>query len=201
MASDQPALAEAKASLRRGVRAARAARPPERRRAADAGLAAKAVALLPQSAARIACYVSLADEPGTASLIVGMLGSGHRVWVPRIEGADLGWVEIGPGTDYRPGPMGIAEPTGESDGDLAGMAVILMPATAVDSQGNRLGQGGGFYDRALATVPASGEGGPLRVALVFDEDVVEVVPADARDQRVDAFVTPTRAVRIPARIA
>ncbi|MDP1879053.1 MAG: 5-formyltetrahydrofolate cyclo-ligase, partial [Actinomycetota bacterium] len=151
MASDQPGLADAKASLRRRVRAARAARPPGQRRVAESGLAARAVDLLPQSAARIACYVSLAAEPGTALLIAGMLASGHRVWVPRIEGASLAWVETGPGTDYRTGPMGIAEPAGEADGDLAGMAVILMPATAVDGQGNRLGQGGGFYDRALAT--------------------------------------------------
>lgn len=196
MASDQPGLAEAKASLRRQVRAVRAARPHEQRRAAESGLAARVVDLLPQSPARIACYVSLAAEPGTAPLIAGMQAHGHRVWAPRIEGTSLAWVELGPGTDYRTGPMGIAEPAGEADGDLAAMNVILMPATAVDGRGNRLGQGGGFYDRALATVPASDAGGPLRVAVVFDEDVVEAVPAGAQDQRVDAIATPTRTIRV-----
>ena len=196
MASDQPGLAEAKASLRRHVRAVRAARPPEKRVEAEAALAARALDLLPAAAGRIACYLSLAAEPGTATLIAGLRSRGHRVWVPRIEGAALAWVELGTGTEYRTGPLGISEPAGEADGDLAAMSVILMPATAVDGRGNRLGQGGGFYDRALAHVPPSSDGGPLRVALVFDEDVVEAVPADTRDQRVDAIVTPTRTLRV-----
>jgi 5-formyltetrahydrofolate cyclo-ligase len=88
----------------------------------------------------------------------------------------------------RLGPAGIRE-----------AGVVLAPALAVDTLGNRLGQGGGSYDRALTWLDASV---PV-LALVHDGEVldaaVESVPAQDHDRPVDAAVTPRRCLRLPRR--
>jgi 5-formyltetrahydrofolate cyclo-ligase len=62
--------------------------------------------------------------------------------------------------------------------------VVLVPALAVDARGNRLGRGGGSYDRALARV-----GGQVpTIALLYDAELLAHVPAEPHDQRVRAAV-------------
>ena len=60
-----------------------------------------------------------------------------------------------------------------------------MPALAVDGEGNRLGRGGGSYDRALRR--ATG----LTIAVLYDGERVDTVPAEPHDVRVHAVVTPS----------
>jgi 5-formyltetrahydrofolate cyclo-ligase len=64
--------------------------------------------------------------------------------------------------------------------------VVLVPALAVDAAGRRLGRGGGSYDRALARV------GPLvpLIALIYDDELVEQVPAEGHDVAVRATARP-----------
>jgi 5-formyltetrahydrofolate cyclo-ligase len=64
--------------------------------------------------------------------------------------------------------------------------MVVVPAVAVDARGNRLGRGGGSYDRALTRVPAQ----TLVVALLHDGEVVEELPDEPHDRRVDAVITP-----------
>ena len=63
---------------------------------------------------------------------------------------------------------------------------MLVPALAVDAAGRRLGRGGGSYDRALARV------GPLvpLIALIYDDELVEHVPAEGHDVPVRATARP-----------
>ena len=62
---------------------------------------------------------------------------------------------------------------------------VLVPAAAVDRDGNRLGWGKGYYDRFLQSV----DGSPLVVAVVFDSDIVSSVPIEPHDVPVNAIVT------------
>jgi 5-formyltetrahydrofolate cyclo-ligase len=87
-----------------------------------------------------------------------------------------------------PGPRGLLEP-GEPPRGVDAVAradAVLVPALAVDGAGRRLGRGGGSYDRALARV------GPLvpLIALVYDDELVEHVPAESHDIPVRATVSP-----------
>ena len=82
----------------------------------------------------------------------------------------------------REGRYGIPEPTG-ANVPLESLDLILVPALAVDAHGRRLGQGGGFYDRTLASTHA------LKVALLFSEQVVPELPAEMHDICVHAAVT------------
>lgn len=74
--------------------------------------------------------------------------------------------------------------------------VALIPALAVDPIGNRLGQGGGYYDTLLAIKPAHA----CVVAVVFDDDVLPpgVLPTEPHDAPVTAILTPTRWLDITA---
>jgi 5-formyltetrahydrofolate cyclo-ligase len=64
--------------------------------------------------------------------------------------------------------------------------LVLVPALAVDRAGVRLGRGGGSYDRALARVAAK----TLVVALLYDGEVHDALPAEAHDRVVSAVLSP-----------
>ena len=87
-----------------------------------------------------------------------------------------------------------AQPGGEARGaeSLKEADLIVIPALAASADGTRLGQGGGWYDRALMY---RSPGVPV-VAAIFDDEVLEagVIPAEPHDVPVDAIVTPTRTI-------
>ncbi|GAB2698818.1 5-formyltetrahydrofolate cyclo-ligase [Thalassiella azotivora] len=190
-----------KADLRARVRAARTARDADRRAADAEGLRAVALAHgLVRDRPVVAAYLSGPSEPGTGPLLDGLAATGTRVLLPVVSVGpprDLDWA-VDDGTT-RPGPLaGLREPAGPRLGPqaLATADVVLVPALAVDTLGGRLGQGGGFYDRALVRVRP----GALVVAVVHDEELhdaaVDPVPVLAHDRRVDAVLTPTRCVAV-----
>lgn len=87
-----------------------------------------------------------------------------------------------------------AQPVGEARGaeSLKEADLIVIPALAASADGTRLGQGGGWYDRALMH---RSPGVPV-VAAIFDDEVVEagLIPAEPHDVPVDAIVTPTQTI-------
>ena len=76
---------------------------------------------------------------------------------------------------------------------MARADAVLVPALAVDAAGRRLGRGGGSYDRALARV------GPLvpLIALIYDDELVEQVPAEGHDVPVRATASPRAGLTAP----
>ena len=92
-----------------------------------------------------------------------------------------------------------AQPDGEARGaeSLKEADLIVIPALAASADGTRLGQGGGWYDRALMH---RSPGVPV-VAAIFDDEVLEagVIPAEPHDVPIDAIVTPTRTITANAR--
>lgn len=184
-----------KPALRASIRERRRSRSPADRTQAAQAIATRAVVFLPDEPGDITCYASLPGEPGTAPLIAVLLERDHRVWLPRITGDRLVWVRVDEATIYRAGPLGIMEPPGLGVDAMDFADVALLPALAVDSTGRRLGQGGGFFDRALAAIAPPEAGGPLLVALVHDDEVIDLIPTEEHDRPVDAVVTPTRTLR------
>ena len=92
-----------------------------------------------------------------------------------------------------------AQPDGEARGaeSLKEADLIVIPALAASADGTRLGQGGGWYDRALMH---RSPGVPV-VAVIFDDEVLQagIIPAEPHDVPVDAIVTPTRTITTNAR--
>lgn len=192
-----------KAVLRDRIRASRRARSAGARAVAGVALA-QGVMALPEIAAGVAAgrpvalYLSMPTEPSTVALLGALRRAGSTTVVPRIAGLDLAWVRVDEGSVLRRSAHGMDEPVGPSLGSggwaVAECAAIIVPALAVDPAGQRLGQGGGFYDRTLAHLPDTDR--PPLVALVFDDEVVDEVPTEDHDLRVDVVVTPKRTVRV-----
>ena len=81
------------------------------------------------------------------------------------------------------------EPTGPAVSDSV-IEAIIVPALHVDREGNRLGQGGGSYDRALSQMRA------WRIGLIYSSEITnEPLPIEAHDQQLDAVATPELTVR------
>jgi 5-formyltetrahydrofolate cyclo-ligase len=194
----------AKATLRAGVRASRSRRPLTEREAAAAALAQRAADRF-ASAGVVAAYASYGSEPGTSALRERLRTAGVQVLLPVVRGPDLHWVVDDGAVLVRGGERGMPEPTGPSVGCAgAGLVasrctVVLLPALCVGLDGVRLGQGGGYYDRLLADLPRHPDG-PLRVAVVYDDEVLPAgaVPAAAHDlaARVDRILTPARTIQV-----
>jgi 5-formyltetrahydrofolate cyclo-ligase len=146
-------------------------------------------------AATVAAYVSIGTEPGTGPLLEQLRALGRRVIVPVVlPDLDLDWaVYDGPDRLVR-ARRGLLEPAGERLGPeaLATADVVLTPGLAVDRTGMRLGQGGGCYDRALGRVPV----GTFTCTLLYDEELIDDVPAAGHDRPVTAAVTPSGVTRL-----
>lgn len=186
-----------KAELRRRIRESRSTRSASQRERDAEGIAEHGGYLLRGLSADmpllIAAYLSREDEPGTDALLERAHRDHDAIWVPRVREGDLEWVAYRPGAPIEQGPFGVREPHGTAvrPTDLPGLDVMFVPALAVDAQGHRLGQGGGYYDRTLARMPRNVEGGPLIVVVVLDDEILDEVPVEEHDRAVDVALTPS----------
>jgi 5-formyltetrahydrofolate cyclo-ligase len=183
-----------KALLRSRLLEARGRLSAEGRTAAGRAIR-DAVLLLPelQMAGTVAVYYSVGAEPETRGLVYGLWKRGTYVVLPVLrEDGDLDWASFEGPESMVPGARGLLEP-GEARRGVEAVAradAVLVPALAVDRAGNRLGRGGGSFDRALARV------GPLvpLIALLYDDELIDRVPAEPHDIRVRAVVRPAHGV-------
>lgn len=185
-----------KAELRAQVLARRSALPADQRTAAgrlirDAVLAAPQV----QMAGTIAAYYSVGTEPSTHGLVYALWKRGSYVLLPvLLPDGDLDWASYEGPDSLAAGPRGLLEPDPaeprRGPGAIARADLVLVPALAADRRGNRLGKGGGSYDRALARV-----GGLVpTVALLFDGELLDEVPAGPHDVRVRLAAQPQEGI-------
>ncbi len=200
----------AKRNLRARVRAARAARTPAERAAVAASLAFQASTIPRWSVADcVGSYLALPGEPDCAGIHDLLADAGGTVLLPRLKTDSMAPAEArfstarmqfaaanrGPHGRWNvargtrtPSGQQLIEPTGPPlPANRA--QVLLVPTTAVDRRGGRLGQGGGFYDRVLGSLPSSPR--PLLVAVVHDDEVLDDVPVAAHDVRMDGILTPS----------
>jgi 5-formyltetrahydrofolate cyclo-ligase len=177
-------LESGKREWRARLLAGRAELPPDRLAAAAAALSRLVLDRL-SGTARIAAYVPVGREPGSVALLDALRRSGTEVLLPVVRAGGLDWAPYAGADGLVAGALGTREPSGPR-GALGPVDAVLVPALAVDHCGVRLGRGGGYYDRALATLAA----GPPLVALLHDGELVGRLPADPWDRRVTVAVSP-----------
>ena len=173
--------------------------------AAGRSLAAHARTVVPEqvrTGSTVAAYLSAGREPGTAPLLEVLLDLGYDVVVPVCEpDRRLLWSRWTPGTRLVPGLFpSIPEPDGPRvpAADLPELNLILVPALAIDRIGVRMGRGGGYYDRFLAELRASGNQAPA-AGIVYDHEFAHAREwtADPFDQPMDAVLTPSGWTGLP----
>lgn len=133
----------------------------------------------------VALYAAIRDEVETGMLLECALKTGKQVFLPRIADPAQGAMRLAPCNsvaELTPGIWNIPEPP---DGpEPESLDLIVMPGLAFDSAGRRLGYGGGYYDRYLDSRP---DLAAHRAGLCLSFQIVEAVPADKWDARVDSI--------------
>ncbi len=193
---------------RRRLRALRLALPRPGRIAAERAIAATLRRLrVLRRGRRVAVYLAMPGEASIAGAIAAALGSGVEIFVPQVQSRRLGrmrFVRLRPSSALRPNAFGIAEPTGGARDWLPPLRldVILVPVVGFDRDGNRLGMGAGYYDRALRRRRDGARNWrrPRLVGLAFACQEVARIEPSPWDVRLDLVVT-EREIVVPRRAA
>ena len=129
------------------------------------------------------CYVDYRREVGTRNIIEKAWKLGKKVAVPKVEGAEMNFYYIHSFDDLKCGYKGILEPDilnpaqGES-------GLIIFPGAAYDRHCNRIGYGGGYYDKYMGK-----HEGLQSIALAFECQIEEHIPAEIHDIKPDIIIT------------
>lgn len=195
------AVRNAKARLRREARdAVRALPAAERAQASEAMRARLREWEAWSEASAVALFCGSGEEPDTDGMIRDALQAGKTVYLPRVLNAnasarpDMHLVAIrDPESDLEEGAFGLLEPRADlpaaPDAETAS-ALMLIPGTAFDERGGRVGRGKGYYDRFL-----EGRTG-IKAGLAFEAQVLrKKLPLEPHDQLLDALLTERRLLR------
>ena len=147
-----------------------------------------------RDARQVVLYSPTENEVETEAIWQHARQEGKRVYYPRLttDRQEIEFVLRSEGQSLVPGAFDIPVPLGNEL--LAGVAatdVVVTPAVAFDRIGRRLGRGRGYYDGAFRSVLA----GALRVGVAYAFQVIDEVPSDIRDERVDYVVTEAGCVK------
>ena len=116
------------------------------------------------------------------------------VALPRVEGEEIFFYTVQGWTDVCPGYMGIEEPSAGCCPAEDKYALVLVPGVAFDREGRRLGYGGGYYDRFFVREPEH-----PRWGLAYAFQMVEKLPAEEWDQRVEQVILPGKVIEVQRR--
>ncbi len=170
-----------KKELRRQIRAQKRAMTAEMIEAASQSLARQFFATsYYKTADTIYGYLPYNQEVRTVPILEQALRDGKKVAVPKVYGDTMRFIYLDDLTRVSPSEMGIPEPVADAPVADDKRALVLMPGLAFDQKGNRMGYGGGYYDKFLAEEPEH-----PTVALCYGFQMVDSIPTDDYDIPVD----------------
>lgn len=180
-----------KDELRAQMRRMRRALSREAQQEAAEAVFARILALEAYQKARtVMAYAAARGELPLDAVLRDALAAGKTLALPRCEGEGVMCARRVTALDQlKTGAFGILEP--DEACSIVGpehMDLIFVPGTAFDTDGGRLGQGGGYYDRYLEKTRA------VRVGVCHDFALLDAVPCEAHDARMEIVVTPNRTV-------
>ncbi len=143
----------------------------------------------------VVLYSPVGNEVNTETIRDHALTTGKKLFYPRLKpgkSGTLGFAQVESTKEFERGRYGILEPAGtkgftKQDEEAS---VVLVPGLAFDPNGNRLGRGGGWYDRALSSL---GDG-PKIVALAYEIQIVPQLRVHRWDRKVDDIITEKRII-------
>ncbi|MBB1444815.1 5-formyltetrahydrofolate cyclo-ligase [Pseudoalteromonas sp. SG43-3] len=145
----------------------------------------------------IAIYLSNDGELDTSLLIKELWNLNHVIYLPIIHpfnGANLLFQRYEKNSPMRANRYGILEPKLNCSQicPLPALDYLLMPLVAFDKQGNRLGMGGGFYDRTLARLHEQNWQKPQLIGLAHECQKVDALPIESWDVPLETIITPDK---------
>jgi 5-formyltetrahydrofolate cyclo-ligase len=139
-------------------------------------------------------FLSMDDELDTGPLVCGALEAGHRVYAPHTLRKERKMIptRVDSLSDISCGAYGIREPAGDTAVQPEQLGFVVVPAVAFDRAGNRLGRGGGFYDRFIERLAPDA----VTCGVIFSRHLLNEVPTEPHDRRVMLVVTEHETVRM-----
>ena len=128
-------------------------------------------------------YLPYNQEVRTVPILEQALRDGKKVAVPKVYGDTMNFIYMDDLSQVAPSDMGIPEPIADEPIAEDQTALVLMPGLAFDTKGNRMGYGGGFYDKFLSYEPNH-----PTVALCYAFQMVDAIPTDDYDIPVDCVL-------------
>lgn len=185
--SENPSIT--KSELRANMRALRRQLCPYDREAQSLLIVDRVVNMLESiSPRKVGLYLATPHEVNLDSLIERLHAQNVEVYLPHLEDQRTPFHQFLSWESLETGPLDLRHPPAESPAlEAASLDVIILPGLAFDRTGNRLGHGGGWYDKAL-DFKHNAEKKPIIVGVCFQEQLVETVPHEPFDVRMDIVV-------------
>ncbi len=146
-----------------------------------------------KNAKSIFIYINFSNEINTINIIEKALNDGKEVFIPKIYKGDKSMkaIKLNSFNELKKNSMGILEPYDDSNFiEKTNIDLIIVPGVVFDNKGNRIGYGGGYYDRYLEDIKYKNN----KVALAYDLQIVESIDAEAHDVKIDYIVTNTKII-------
>ena len=141
----------------------------------------------------ILVYCSYNNEVETRNLINIALDDDKNVYLPKVHGDSMDFYCINDLSELVPGKMGIMEPLENDCNKYNGKpySLVIMPLSAYDKNGNRIGYGGGFYDKYLASHIAG-----IRIGIAFSFQEFKDIPAEETDIKLNYIINEKEVINL-----
>lgn len=134
-----------------------------------------------KNASSIFVYVSKNKEVDTRDFIEKALADGKKIYVPKIKSREIIAVKLNDISELEVGRFDI--PTSMSEDSITNPDLTICPGLSFDDDKNRLGFGGGYYDRFLA------KNRGIKIGLMISEFASSKIPTDSWDIKMDYVIT------------
>ena len=186
-----------KALLRRELLKKRDSIPSQVRKAKDRVINERLMSLDEIKNANVLFFfASFRSEVNTLDVIAQLISDGKRLVLPKVDNERhlLLLYELKGMDELAEGYMGIPEPsvlTEDRMVEINGVDAVIIPGAGFDVEGNRIGYGGGYYDRLLSSLTRNV---PI-VAPAYEEQIIESIPSESHDIKVGIILTDRRVIR------
>ncbi|EEH96537.1 5-formyltetrahydrofolate cyclo-ligase [Clostridium tertium] len=139
-------------------------------------------------------YISFSNEINTRNIIEKAFKDKKNVFIPKVYKDDklMKAIKLNSIDELKKNSMGILEPIDDSNYiEKENIDLIVVPGVVFDKECNRIGYGGGYYDRYLKDIKSKEN----KIALAYDLQIVDKIESEVHDIKVDYIITNTRALK------
>ncbi|GAA0108742.1 MULTISPECIES: 5-formyltetrahydrofolate cyclo-ligase [Clostridium] len=139
-------------------------------------------------------YISFSNEINTRNIIEKAFKDKKNVFIPKVYKDDklMKAIKLNSIDELKKNSMGILEPIDDSNYiEKENIDLIVVPGVVFDKECNRIGYGGGYYDRYLKDIKSKKN----KIALAYDLQIVDKIESEVHDIKVDYIITNTRALK------
>ena len=131
----------------------------------------------------ILVYISLTNEVSTDYLVEKLFELGKNIYVPKVIDKNIKFCKLNKDDILQKGKFGILEPISNDELENFENSVVIVPGLMFDKLGNRLGYGGGYYDRFLENKKI------YKIGICFKEFLEDYLESKSHDIKMDLLIT------------